>query len=538
MAQTLRIDLDRLRALSPEIAQIAEAAQRELTALETALAREGRCWGDDEPGRMFGESYEPALEDGLTAFRAVIEKLGRAGIGVGETADRFEQQDHEGGRSVQDAPRWITSAPIPDPHATAAAPDSPLPYTGATPSYPHLAPVMPAGIQPVPAAAAPPDSPVAPSDYGRPTSAAADTAAGAPVGAGRPHDNIPTGTSAGTPQAATPKPAGRTDPAVVSRGSTSPAPNTAGGAPGTPWSRPAGSSAAVAPAAPGRRDAAAAPRGQVFAPGGGAPPPPPPASQPHGRRAGTSRQDGKPDRKKPDPVTTRRIDPVSTDPAAVETARLLARRHRLRLTGFETSGISAHTMDQIAAAFDHVLGRYPFLPVGGVEIGELRRPAISKVHWTRPPDTPPVARIGLRGGSFADPASIAEEVLAAARSARIAPAAGERPVYATIVGALGRVMADTAGAPARRLAQQSLITEYHRVSGPWTPDDTLTSVVRGYRQWRAQLSGACFRRGRLHPRAALVDAFTEVELLGEQACGPAKALHRLMVEKARGRSGP
>ncbi|MEV0297362.1 hypothetical protein [Nocardia sp. NPDC050710] len=36
---------------------------------------------------------------------------------------------------------------------------------------------------------------------------------------------------------------------------------------------------------------------------------------------------------------------------------------------------------------------------------------------------------------------------------------------------------------------------------------------------------------------ALVEAFTEVELRGDKACGPAKVLYRLVIEDAAGRSG-
>ncbi|WP_406234315.1 hypothetical protein [Nocardia sp. NBC_01009] len=42
-------------------------------------------------------------------------------------------------------------------------------------------------------------------------------------------------------------------------------------------------------------------------------------------------------------------------------------------------------------------------------------------------------------------------------------------------------------------------------------------------------------RNRFPPRAALVEAFTEVELRGDSACGPAKILHQLVVENVRGR---
>lgn len=64
--------------------------------------------------------------------------------------------------------------------------------------------------------------------------------------------------------------------------------------------------------------------------------------------------------------------------------------------------------------------------------------------------------------------------------------------------------------------------------------DRLAHIVHGYRQWRNQLGGKSITKGQ--SQEALVAAFAEVELCGTAACGPAKVLHRLLVESARGRS--
>jgi hypothetical protein len=111
-------------------------------------------------------------------------------------------------------------------------------------------------------------------------------------------------------------------------------------------------------------------------------------------------------------------------------------------------------------------------------------------------------------------------------------------MYSTIVGDLGRIMAEQAGRPVWRMAQRSLITEYRRIDGPWGSGETVASIVGSFRRWRDQLGGNSIVDGRFQPRAALVAAFAEVELRGEDACGPARVLHRLLVEGARGRSTP
>ena len=111
-------------------------------------------------------------------------------------------------------------------------------------------------------------------------------------------------------------------------------------------------------------------------------------------------------------------------------------------------------------------------------------------------------------------------------------------MYSTIVGDLGRILEEQAGQPIRRLAQRALITEYRRISDPWGTGETLARIVGGYRRWRNQLGGNSILDGRFQPSTALVAAFAEVELRGDDACGPARVLYRLLVEGARERSTP
>ncbi|MFE7798457.1 hypothetical protein [Nocardia sp. NPDC057440] len=235
--------------------------------------------------------------------------------------------------------------------------------------------------------------------------------------------------------------------------------------------------------------------------------------------------------RRPRPVPAR-AQQVQTDEAAMEAARALAARHGLRIVGFETAGIAESTVHEIAAAIDDILGKYPFLALGGIEITELGGDAVSCVKWDRT-----AGWILLDRAVVASPTRIAEIVSAATRSGASVPGAEERPMYSVIVNDLGRIMAAAAGPAARQRAQMSLITEYRRISGPWDRTDTLAQIVAGYRKWRGQLSGRCFSRNQFQAAAALAEAFTEVELCDDGACGPAKVLHHLVVENARGLLG-
>lgn len=549
MAQSFRVELDRLRALSPELARIAEAAEQELTKLETSLAAEGECWGNDEPGRMFGESYEPQAKDGMAAFRTVVDNLRLLNTGITEAADTFERQDTDAGRLVQNPayPGANGEWPVPtmSPAPSAPVPTTPLTPTDESPAYPTVAPTS--NTAPIETAGLPSSQasghPSSPASGTAPTDTA--TAPDSPEQiAGRPDTaapgSVPAPADSGEDRyaPATPVPAGPAAPTAADRPgtprSTPPAGPTAGPttAPDRPWSRQPGAAGSNPLGPPWRRDAAPAgsPRGQVFTPTAVGPPPP-----------ADSRKPEKPQRdsggKRKKSVSVRAKDlPVPTDPAALAAAWELADRHGLRLIGFESSGIGEHTVHEIAAAVDDIVGKYPFAELAGIEIAVLPKGRISQVRResAAKPGTA-TGWISLQRRAIANPEYIADKVRAATRSARIVPGAEERPVYSTVVRDLGRLLEERAGPTTRRLVQQALITEYRRISGPWD-GDTLASVVRGYRQWRAQLSRGCFTRDRLNPRAALIEGFTEVELRAQEARGPAKVLHRLLVERARGRS--
>ncbi|WP_280295561.1 hypothetical protein [Nocardia abscessus] len=62
--------------------------------------------------------------------------------------------------------------------------------------------------------------------------------------------------------------------------------------------------------------------------------------------------------------------------------------------------------------------------------------------------------------------------------------------------------------------------------------------VSGFQEWRSQLSGRSFDRGRFDPSAALAEAFTDVGLNAARAAPPAQVLHRLLVTTANSPTPP
>lgn len=118
MGESLRVDSDLLRALAPELAELADMAYKELTQLKATLAAEGQCWGNDEPGRTFGESYEPDAEQGLAGYSNLIDNLRRTSAGVADAADAFHSEDQYIGNQLRDLdpvdvhPAWHDPIPV------------------------------------------------------------------------------------------------------------------------------------------------------------------------------------------------------------------------------------------------------------------------------------------------------------------------------------------------------------------------------------------------------------------------------------------
>ncbi|MFI9533007.1 hypothetical protein ACIG56_07170 [Nocardia fusca] len=221
--------------------------------------------------------------------------------------------------------------------------------------------------------------------------------------------------------------------------------------------------------------------------------------------------------------------PPTSDIEVMRIAREMAERHHLELRGFESTGLHQHTMRQIEAALDQVLGRYP-MPLCGLELARLAGvPSVTEDRSTASDSGAREIWIVLDNAAAANPAPPPGP---GAASPQPAEAVGqESSIYATVLRALGDALDISGGRRARTEAQRALITEYLRVNG--SKGDTLARVVAGYKNWRAQLSEKSFEDNVFAPERALADAFAAVESDGEGARSPQKILHRLLVTLAR-----
>ncbi|MEU7630364.1 hypothetical protein AB0C34_10310 [Nocardia sp. NPDC049220] len=552
MGQSLNVDADLVRALISELSAAAGQAQQHLDELKDVLAGEGEPWGDDEPGRSIGETYVPQADKTLEGYQNLVDNLRDLSKGVADVAEGFDRQDRDNGAMIDrfghDAvgpdiasPSWYSPRSLDTPPTAYSSDVEPIVagsngvqqpspdlsmLSGGDPSAGTVAPSTGDGLVGDPASTGPRPAnaePFAPQD------SPGATVNGAPGASGGPAPQPAASSGLRPPWSVRPS-----GPGVSPARATT----TAGGTQaGTPWSRggpggptpPSAVNSPWSPPRPGSRSP-----GRVFGPEPAGPGPAPARPNAQDRKDKSRRKKAAP--AKQDAVAT------PTDAQALEAATAMAERHSIQLVGFDTSGIAVATVGEIAAALDDILGKYPFIEVGGIEIGELGGGRISRVRWDRVGAEPERDRgdrpwLLLDRVLVANPARLGVHARAAIRSGELAPGSAERLVYSVAVGEFGRILETMAGPHPRRSAQRALITEYHRISGSWAGRDTLARVVAGYRRWRNQLGGGSVTDGRFQPRAALIAAFTEVEVRGPVACGPAKVLHLLVVEGARGWSG-
>ncbi|GGL11353.1 hypothetical protein [Nocardia jinanensis] len=547
MGESVWVDIDAMRASSSELNQVAARTAVMVAELEAELTLKGEFWGDDEPGKLFAQSYIPGVEQAMAGMAGLVAELRNAERGFAEAADAYSESDSTGANHVADpgsptvtGELGVSRPPSYRGPASAALPEYGLPATGYhphadgagsrdddghfsdgrsrttgtpySPSPPERSPESETA-SPGASESADPDGsgqyPGGDGETGAPLPPVADIDApwlSAPPG-GTPPVNTPAPEATPAKPAdgarARPVPTGQVGPAGRATGTASP-----GNLANSPWSK-------SPPTSP-----------SVTAPQSGTPPrtyPPRPAAP---RTEGDKRTAGKPARETARPLVQR---PQTSDVEAMRIAREMAARHNLELCGFEAAGLHQHTVRQIEAALDHVLGRYT-LPLRGIEIAHVAgAPSRTEVRGTASDPGAPALWIVLHTAAATNPRLPHDPAAASPQST--AAVHQERPIYATVMRALGGALDISGGCRARTEAQRALITEYLRVHG--SKGDTLARVVRGYKGWRGGLSGNCFERGIFAPTQALAEAFAAVESNSESAGPPQQVLHRLLVTLAR-----
>ncbi|WP_433733148.1 hypothetical protein ACQP0C_12875 [Nocardia sp. CA-129566] len=550
MAESLWADLDAMRTSAAQLDGVADEVARMVADLKADLAREGEFWGDDDPGKMIAESYVPGADKAMEGMENLVQAVRSMQSQLASAAKTFGQQDLAGAQHINKADPTDVTTDADDTGGYQRPTSIPTPTTSGQSTPQGSTPVS--NIHPTTTDRPKTDGSAAQNNAGQspsaqsPSAQSADPQSNAPAGSdgrnqgtggngGTDDSQAPadgsdsadnatpastTAAPAASPAAANPSATAGARSNPVSAKQSGSAARTAGSTAGTPWS---GNSAGT----PWSKSPAAS--SPTSSPSNGAPPrvsPPRP-----GGRPGADKDAAEKNKKKEKRAAPQRPVPqqAETDTEAMRIAREMAARHNLEIRGFESSGIHADTVREMAAALDAMVGRYT-VPLHGIEIADLAgAPSRVENRNTEAESDDPAPWIMLDRAAVANPRMLTGSTVAVPHSTR--PTRPDRPMYTTILRALGGALDLAGGFRARTEAQRTLITEYLRVRG--AKGDTLARVVSGYKRWRSALSDNCFRNGVFAPAAALAEAFAAVELDGDAASGPAKTLHRLLVTMAK-----
>jgi uncharacterized protein YukE len=101
VGEVIRVDQTALREAQPRVGAIASEILATRSRVDRALNAEGACWGADETGQRFAQSYLPAwstLRQAFTDLHDGVESIAQSLSTVADNADAVD--DRTGARFV------------------------------------------------------------------------------------------------------------------------------------------------------------------------------------------------------------------------------------------------------------------------------------------------------------------------------------------------------------------------------------------------------------------------------------------------------
>ncbi len=100
MSEPMRMQPPEIRSGANKIGHAGDDLAGVLRTLNSALQAEGPCWGADEAGRTFAETYVPACEDVTGALDELAAGLGDIKTNLNRTADDVESRDQVAAENI------------------------------------------------------------------------------------------------------------------------------------------------------------------------------------------------------------------------------------------------------------------------------------------------------------------------------------------------------------------------------------------------------------------------------------------------------
>jgi uncharacterized protein YukE len=93
----LEVHREALKRHSKGFGDGAKELGRIFAKLDSALAAEGSCWGNDDTGKAFEGKYKAPKETATKAFPALEKSLTKIEAGVRHMAKNYDQAEHASG---------------------------------------------------------------------------------------------------------------------------------------------------------------------------------------------------------------------------------------------------------------------------------------------------------------------------------------------------------------------------------------------------------------------------------------------------------
>jgi len=93
MAESLRVNAVGLRNAGPGFVSLSSSVAEALRRLAVTLDAEGACWGTDEMGVTFDQSYSPAAQQVRDAFPVLHDGINEVRAAVLVVADDVDAAD-------------------------------------------------------------------------------------------------------------------------------------------------------------------------------------------------------------------------------------------------------------------------------------------------------------------------------------------------------------------------------------------------------------------------------------------------------------